>query len=247
MSFESQNVAFGAKRKTMTKLASLVMAVSVPLVILAFWPLYLSRPFASTDRYTHLHAIAGALWLGLLIVQPLAVHRHHYTLHRTLGRISYVLAPLFFVAGILLSHYRLASMDDATFASEGYSHFLPFYASVVFAASYILGLSYRKLPDAHGRFMLLTAMPLIDPVLGRIIFFYFPAMPHPLLYQAITFTIATVTAGLLVFSYKGPSSPRRALIGYFALLVALEIGWFTLARTSEWVSLMAWFRSLPLT
>ncbi len=232
---------------TMTKTASIILAASVPLAVLAFWPMYLSRPFTGTDRYTHLHAIAGTLWLCLLIVQPIAVHNYRYTLHRTLGRSSYVLAPLFFIAGILLSHHRLVSMDEPTFAAEGYSHFLPFYASVVFAAAYLFGLLYRHLPEAHGRFMLLTAMPLIDPVVGRVLFFYLPSLPHPLLYQAITFSLATVTAAVLVFSYKGTGSPRRALIGYFALLVTLEIAWFTLADTAAWVYLVAFFRSLPLT
>ena len=79
----------------MTKTASIFFAVSLPLVVLAFWPLYLSRPLASTDRYTHLRAVAGTLWLGLLIVQPLAIHRYNYTLHRFLGKLSFILAPLF--------------------------------------------------------------------------------------------------------------------------------------------------------
>ena len=231
----------------MTKIASIIIAASAPLVVLAFWPMYLSRSFAGIDRYTHLHAIAGTFWLVLLLVQPLAIHRHHYTLHRALGRSSYVLAPLFFIAGILLSHHRLVSMDEAMFAAEGYSHFLPFYASVVFATAYLFGLSYRHLQEAHGRFMLLTAMPLIDPVIGRLLFFYLPALPHPLLYQAVTFSLATVVAAVLVFSYRGQRSPRLALIGYFVLLVMLEAAWFTLARTGAWVYLVAWFRSLPLT
>jgi hypothetical protein len=231
----------------MTKIASIMIAISVPLVVLAFWPLYLSRPFAAADRYTHLHAIAGALWLGVLIVQPVAVHTYRYILHRAIGRGSYLLAPLFFLAGILLSHHRLVSMDEATFAAEGYSHFLPFYGSVVFAAAYLLGLRYRYLPEAHGRFMLLTVIPLIDPVIGRILFFYFPPFPHPLLYQAFTFSLATAAAALLVFSYSGQHSARRALFVYLALLVTLEISWFTLAPTDPWIYLVSWFRSLPLT
>jgi len=230
----------------MTKTASIIFAISLPLGVLAFWPLYLSRPFASTDRYTHLHAVAGTLWLGLLIVQPLAIHRYKYTLHRFLGKISFILAPLFFVAGILLSHFRLVSMDEATFAVEGYGHYLPFHASVVFAVTYLLGLLYRHLPDVHGRFMILTAIPLIDPVIGRIMFFYLPSLPHPLLYQAITFSLATIAAAILVFSYKRSGSPRRALLAYFVLLVVLEIGWFTFAWSETWLSMVAWFRSLPL-
>jgi hypothetical protein len=230
----------------MIKIAIIILTVSVLLVILAFWPLYLSRPLTSIDRYTHLHAMAGALWLGLLIVQPLAIQNHRYTLHRILGRISFIAAPFFFAAGILLSHYRLTSMDEATFAKEGYGHYLPFYASIVFAAAYLFGLWYRHIPDVHGRFMILTAIPLIDPVIGRVMFFYFPSLPYPLLYQAITFGLATIAAAFIVFSYNGIGPTRRALLAYFVLLVILEIGWFTFAWTETWLNMVAWFRSLPL-
>jgi hypothetical protein len=231
----------------MTKIASITLAASAPLVVVAFWPLYLSRPFAATDLYTHLHALAGSLWFVLLIAQPLSIHARRHALHRALGRCSYVIAPLFVLAGVLLSHHRLVSMSDAAFAAEGYSHYLPFYASVVFAVAYALGLRYRRLPRVHGRFMLCTALPLIDPVVGRVLFFYFPPLPSPWLYQAVTFALATAAAGLLVFSYRAQPAPRRALVTYFALLVAMELGWFTFALTAPWLHAVAWFRSLPLT
>jgi hypothetical protein len=231
----------------MSKAAILIMACLVPLTLLAFWPLYLSKPFGDADRYTHLHAVTGTLWLLVLIVQPLTIHKYRYALHRTIGFVSYFLAPLFFVAGILLSNHRLRSMDEAAFAAEGFSHFLPFYASLIFAAAYCLGVLYRKLPEAHGRFMLLTAIPLIDPVLGRILFFYFPSLPHPLMYQGVGFSLGTILAAVMVFSYKGERSAKRSLIAYFVLLVVLEIGWFTLAQTGAWLSVVSWFRSMPLT
>lgn len=231
----------------MTKVSGIILAVSAPLVVVAFWPLYFSRPFASIDPYTHFHALTGSLWFALLVAQPLSIYARRHTLHRVLGRCSYVLAPLFVLAGVLLSHHRLASMSDATFAREGYSHYLPFYASVVFAAAYALGLRYRRVPKAHGRFMLCTVIPLIDPVIGRVLFFYFPPLPSPWLYQVLTFGLATAVAGLLVFSYRAQPSPRRALVMYFALLVALELGWFTVALTAPWLHTVAWFRSLPLT
>jgi hypothetical protein len=138
-------------------------------------------------------------------------------------------------------------MSDETFAAEGHSHYLPFYASVVFAAAYALGLRYRRVPQAHGRFMLLTAMPLVDPVVGRVLFFYFPPLPGPRLYQGVTFALATAVAALLVFSYRAQPAARRALVAYFSLLVVLELGWFTFALTSPWLYAVAWFRSLPLT
>ena len=231
----------------MTKIATIILILSAPLVVVAFWPLYLSRPFAAVDPYTHFHALTGSLGFVLLIAQPLSVRYRRLALHRALGRCSYALAPLFVLAGVLLSHHRLASMSDETFAAEGYSHYLPFYASVVFAAAYALGLRYRRVPQAHGRFMLLTAMPLVDPVIGRVLFFHFPTLPSLWLYQAVTFSLATVAAGLLAFSYRAQPAARRALVMYFTLLVVLELGWFTLALTSPWLHVVAWFRGLPLT
>jgi hypothetical protein len=231
----------------MTRTAGTVLALAAPLVILAFWPMYLSRPFATIDRYTHLHALSGSLWFLLLLAQPLAIQQRRFALHRALGHCSYVVAPLFVIAGVLLSHHRLASMSDETFATDGFSHYLPFYASLIFAVAYLYGLRYRHVAQAHGRFMLLTAMPLIDPVVGRVLFFYLPQLPAPWLYQALTFTVATAVAALLVFSYHGQAAARRALVTYFVLLVVLELGWFTIALTAPWLHAVGWFRSLPLT
>lgn len=231
----------------MTKTASIIVAASVPLVALAFWPLYLSRPFASVDGYTHLHAAVGALWLVLLIAQPAAIHARRVALHRLLGRISYVFAACFAVASVLLSHHRLRSMSPEAFAAEGFAHYLPFYATLAFVLAYGLGLRFRRIPAAHGRFMLCTAIPLIDPALGRVLFFYFPPLPSPWLYQLATFSIATCVAAGLVFTYRGPTSARHALFGYLAVLVLLELGWFVVAPTPMWLEAVRWFRSLPLT
>jgi len=230
----------------MSRAAPLILGACAALVLAAFWPQYLSRPFPAVDRYTHFHAGAGSLWYALLIVQPAAIAARRYTLHRALGRASYLLAPLFALSAILLSHYRVVSMDAATFASQGYTAYLPLFASIVFVVAYGLGLRYRSLPAVHGRFMLLTTIPLVDPVAGRVIFFYGPPLHPDPIYQATTFTFATAIAGVLVFSYRSRPGPRRALAGFFCLLVLLELGWFTIARTSDWLGVVQRFRDLPL-
>jgi hypothetical protein len=230
----------------MAKIASIIVAALIPFVVLAFWPLYLSRPFAAVDWYTHLHAVAGSLWLALLIAQPAAIHTRRFALHRVLGRISYLLATLFAVSAVLLSHHRLASMNDASFLTDGFAHYLPFYATVVFLLAYGLGLWFRRKPAVHGRFMLCTAIPVVDPVLGRVLAFYLPPLPSPWLYQVVTFSIATAIAGMLVFTYRGSASARRALLGYFVVLVLLEIGWFVFSPTAAWLEAVRWFRGLAL-
>lgn len=231
----------------LAKTSAIVVALSTPLVIAAFWPLYLSKSFSAIDRYSHLHAIIGSLWLLLLILQPLAIHNRWYRMHITIGKLSHIVAPLFVIASMLLSHQRLTAMDDERFEAEAFGHYLPVYASVVFATAYVLGLWFRRDEEVHARFMLLTAIPLIDPVIGRLIAFYLPPLPSIWLYQVLGFSIATGIAALLVFSYRGSGRPKRALLGYFVFLVALEVGWFTVSVTSSWKSLMTLYRGLPLT
>ncbi|MGI8424592.1 MAG: hypothetical protein ACR2NO_10890 [Chloroflexota bacterium] len=69
----------------MTKVSSIILIFSVPLVVVAFWPLYFSRPFAAVDPYTHFHALTGSLWFVLLIAQPLSIRYRRLALHRGVG------------------------------------------------------------------------------------------------------------------------------------------------------------------
>jgi hypothetical protein len=40
--------------ENMAKIASIIVAALIPFVVLAFWPLYLSRPFEERARMTKL-------------------------------------------------------------------------------------------------------------------------------------------------------------------------------------------------
>jgi hypothetical protein len=95
--------------------------------------------------------------------------------------------------------------------------------------------------------MLCTAIPLVDPVLGRVLGVYFRPLPNPWLYQVVTFGVATAIAGIVVFTFRGARPARQALMGYFAVLVVLEAGWFAFSPTAAWLDAVRWFRSLPLT
>jgi hypothetical protein len=211
----------------------------------AFWPLYLSRLGTDIDPYTHWHALLATCWCALLIAQPLLIPRHRKA-HRRLGAASYVLAPAFGIASLLLAHARFRAMNEAKFQDEAASLFLPLSAVFLFAVSYALALHYRHTMPLHARFMILTGLPMIDPVLGRILFFYGPSLPNPLLYQAITFGLTDlIVLGLLVW----PHIPHRFRTAYgfpAALFPVAHLGWFTLAQSSGWLPFASWFRSLPL-
>jgi hypothetical protein len=211
----------------------------------AFWPLYLSRLGKGIDRYTHWHAVLAVGWCGLLIAQPLLMPRH-VRLHRRIGSLSYFLAPLFAAASLLLAHARFQAMDLQKFYQEAATLFLPLSAVLLFSVSYCLAMYYRRTLALHARFMILTGLPMIDPVLGRILAFYFPAFPNPLLIQTITFGLTDlIVLGLLLRPVM--STENRLKYGLPAMLFpAAHFGWFTVAQAPAWLPFASWFRGLPL-
>ena len=91
--------------------------LALPLIFVAgFWIPYLSeipRFDPSITVPVHLHALLLFAWVVLLVVQPLAIRRGAFNLHRVLGRISYVLMPLIVASAVAMLykeyHEHLAS------------------------------------------------------------------------------------------------------------------------------------------
>lgn len=213
----------------------------------AFWPKYLSKPASSIDAYTHVHAFAMLAWCGLLIAQPLLIRSERRRMHRALGAVSYALVPVLLVASLLLAHARFRAMDDATFETESPSLFLPLSAILLFALSYGLAVIFRRTPALHARFMICTALTMIDPVVGRLLFFYLPPLPNDLYYQAITFGAVDLILLSLAFRDRGNVEVRGVFAGMLVPFVAAHVFWFTAARAEGWREFAAWFRSLTIT
>ncbi|MEO1437292.1 MAG: hypothetical protein AAFV80_17250, partial [Bacteroidota bacterium] len=70
-----------------------IFLLFIPLTFLGFYKTYfvLSPEFVGTvDGYTHIHAFTASLWITLLIVQPLLTRSKNFSLHRTFGKVSYL-------------------------------------------------------------------------------------------------------------------------------------------------------------
>lgn len=212
----------------------------------AFWPRYFGQPFALIDTHTHVHAATMVTWCGMLIAQPLLVRFGRRDWHRAVGRVSYLVAPAVLVSSVLLAHLRFRSMDEAVFAEEAPYVFLPLSQVLLFAASYGLAIWHRRLPALHARFMIGTALTLMDPVLGRILFFYAPPLAHPLYYQAITFGLTDVI--LLALAVRDRAQPRSwwAFPMLLAIALPVHLFWFLAWDWGPWLAFSRWFRELPL-
>jgi len=211
----------------------------------AFWPLYLSRTPSSIDGYTHAHAAVMTAWCLLLVAQPFLA-RSARDWHRTAGRLSYAVAPAVLITALLLAHQRFSAMDAATLAREGASLYLPLSAVVLFVTAYAGGVVWRRERAVHARFLVTSAFPLIDPIMGRLMAFYLPPLPGYLWYQAITFGAGDLLLAWLAWrDWHAPAGwVFRAMLAWTLLV---HLGWFTLAQGDAWLAVAAWYARLPLT
>jgi hypothetical protein len=49
--------------------------------LVAFWPTYLSLAPSTSSAYIHLHAFTAAIWMLMLVAQPLTILTRHMSLH----------------------------------------------------------------------------------------------------------------------------------------------------------------------
>jgi RsiW-degrading membrane proteinase PrsW (M82 family) len=124
--------------------------------------------FKNKTPTIHIHGIFLMMWMVLLIVQPLLINYGRAQLHRTIGKVSWVLGPLiigtmFLVGrgsygrsiGIIPEHDNLATM---VLDIRGY---------ITFAIFWALAMFYRKDSVSHMRYMIATGVIGIGPGVGR--------------------------------------------------------------------------------
>jgi hypothetical protein len=212
----------------------------------AFWPAYLSK-LSTADAYTHAHAALGTCWLILLVAQPLLIRASLRSSHRLLGLIGLLVGAAFFVSGLLIAHRSIARMSLDQFARDGRFVYLPLAMAAIFAIALLLAVLWRHSAAAHGRFMAATALPLLDPLFARLLFFYAPPLPAEALYQVPAFTLSIAIIVAMLVSLPATSPARRPFQYFSASVAAILLGFFVVPHTSAWQSLAAWFRALPVT
>lgn len=132
---------------------------------LGFYKTYfgLFPQFAGTVMVVHFHVATILIWFGLLFIQPILIWRRNYALHKALGKFSYFLALLIVIGfGLVMNYGQLRHKDVGLVGAT-------LFDGLMFVLFYSLGLFYRKKTAYHSRFMILSALPFINPGLGRFI------------------------------------------------------------------------------
>ena len=216
---------------------ALLLLLAVP----AFWPSYLNAEKTEADFHVHLHGAAMFLWGVMLIAQPWLIHAGKWKLHRRIGKTSYVLAPLVAVSTLLLARYRLT---QAYPPDQLYFLYVQLGLLALFIVAYAQAIRHRKSGAVHARYMVCTALTLVDPIVARLLYNGFGIEP-PLL-QAITFAMIDVTLAYLWIRDRDKGSNVGVFPGMLALFILVEIPTFILPGAAVWEAFAKWFVGLPL-
>jgi hypothetical protein len=123
----------------------------------------------------HFHGMMMIGWLLMLLVQPILILKGKIKLHRLVGKLSYVLAPLVLLTMYLVTSGALDRVvtpeEQAAVVARRMALDVP--AIIFFAILYILAIVYKHRTALHSRFMVSTAFMLISPPLSRVLRAYF--------------------------------------------------------------------------
>jgi hypothetical protein len=225
--------------------------------ILAFWPNYLSRPLARLDPLVHAHGIAMFLWVFMLITQARLIRTRRRPRHRSLGALSYVLAPVLVVSTIMFVHETLSRSLAGVSVIPPRSLLnlaLMLNATVLFGVIYGLAMYYRRDSQRHARYMVCTLFPLFTPVTDRLIAFHaqgvralMPTVDGGPVVPFAGFLLAdAMVIALAIWDWR-----RNRRLDVFpvvlGLLLVYHVSVMTLHLVPAWHAFAVWFLSLPLS
>ncbi len=146
-----------------------VFLLLIPLILIGFSSDYLAKLFNSKQNVhflIHLHFWVSAIWVILMIVQPLLIRFKRPRLHKQLGKFSYVLFVLFnltlipFIIGV--TDYVLKGGSPTVMVSTLFN-------VVLVNVFFVLAMIHRKNIALHMRYMIALALVFLFPPVGRIV------------------------------------------------------------------------------
>jgi uncharacterized membrane protein len=221
--------------------ASFWFAGLLVLLILGFWPSYFSPTASSATFGQHFHAVIMLGWVLMLIVQPWLIRSRRRDIHRVIGRVSFVLAPLVVISALYVVLDNLAKLPQP-YPPIGLSFFwLGLASAFFFAMLYSLAIINRKDVQLHARYMVATALGFIVPGLGRLLSQIGEATGLVFPYFQVALWVPAIVGGVMIVHDTRNGGIRFPWVLATVSWVVIVLGFFFLPRF-EWFSTLAdWY------
>ncbi len=138
------------------------------ILVGGFWSSYFSKLGGDISFGQHFHAISMLLWMFLLIAQAWFIRSGRRPVHRTVGKLSFLLAPAVIVSGAIVTLDNIARKEIPYSQSDLSIFWFSFFLVIMFALVYSLAIYHRKNMHLHQRYMASTALVFLVPGLARL-------------------------------------------------------------------------------
>ncbi|MFH4964254.1 hypothetical protein V8G69_04560 [Gaetbulibacter sp. M235] len=213
---------------------------------LGFWPSYFSKFFDGTadfNIYFHFHFVMAMLWIMLLIIQPILIKKKKMSIHRQVGKLSFIVLPLLIVSVILLKH---SLMNPETIEGLGLSLWFSVKHIAILGVMFTIAMAYRHNMQIHARAMIATGIEFIEPGFGRFIFNTL-SKPDFNLALGISISIMYALIAYLIFIERKQTSGRWVFPLFLLMSIIFHYLIFFEISFEFWDSFAEWFAKLPIT
>lgn len=145
-----------------------IIGLVIGLIVFSFLGFYKSYfqffpSFENTAWAVHFHVLTILCWFGMLVVQATLAVKGRIEQHRKFGRISYLLVPLIVLGFVLVTNYGQLRQKSPELLGA------TLFDGLLFLLFYGLAILNRNKTAYHASYMMLSAVPFINPGLGRFI------------------------------------------------------------------------------
>lgn len=224
------------------------------LMLVAFWPSYYSRLDTQPTFHFHAHGMALTVWIGLMVAQAWLMRVGRRATHRSLGRWSYLAAPLVVIATINFAHFRVQVVPVPLDPASLYFLTLVLMALAAFVVLYGLAMFSRRHPQLHARYMIATLFPFVTPVTDRLVGRYAPSLVpmvpsiggSPVVGVVGFILVDALLVALVLWDWRANKRVDAFAIA-LAVLVVFHVSVLTFYELPFWIAFGNWFVGLPLS
>ena len=173
------------------------------------------------------------------------IRRGERRVHRLVGKASYVVVAAITVSSLALANQQL-NLRGVTGPGK-YILMLQVLILAQFLVFYALAIWNRKRSDKHARYMICTALPLIDPIFARILMAYILTPDGFWMIQYLTFGLTNLILLALVAWDWHASRRTDVFLPMLAVIVVLQIPVLLMTDLPAWHAFSSWFIALPIS
>ena len=224
----------------------LYFAVALAVSVVAFWPRLFSQ-LTTIDTAHLVHGLTATAWMAIPVVQAWLATHGRLKVHRYLGRIWLLIAPVVVISGLHMVQLMILAYNQSREAYLLKFAFLDLLGMVLFVTFLALAVrsARKRQVAAHARYMACTMLIALEPSIERVFRFYVPGFDgfEKVLVPALI-TMEVIALALLFADWRRAKPVSPAYVAVLAFYVTGHAFATPVAGSPAFQKFSVWFATL---